>query len=88
MGGVLLLPLLGWVMGSFPDPLQRPRKNEHDLEALEESAILLTISWPHAAEIEMIDLLDARRRSTFGLFLTPHLYLSNQRDYFQKAVQY
>ena len=24
----------------------------HDLEALEESAILLTISWPHAAEIE------------------------------------
>ena len=52
MGGVLLLPLLGWVMRSFPDPLQRPRKNEHDLEALEESAILLTISWPHAAEIE------------------------------------
>ena len=25
---------------------------EHDLEALEESAILLTISWPHAAEVE------------------------------------
>ena len=28
------------------------RALEHDLEALEESAILLTISWPHAAEIE------------------------------------
>ena len=28
------------------------RTLEHDLEALEESAILLTISWPHAAEIE------------------------------------
>jgi quercetin dioxygenase-like cupin family protein len=27
------------------------RSLEHDLEALEESAILLTISWPHAAEI-------------------------------------
>ena len=24
----------------------------HDLEALEESAILLTISWPHAAQTE------------------------------------
>ena len=24
----------------------------HDLEALEESAILLTISWPHTAESE------------------------------------
>ena len=28
------------------------RALEHDLVALEESAILLTISWPHAAEIE------------------------------------
>ena len=28
------------------------RALEHDLEALEESAILLTISWPHAPEIE------------------------------------
>jgi quercetin dioxygenase-like cupin family protein len=28
------------------------RALEHDLEALEESAILLTISWPHAAEIK------------------------------------
>jgi quercetin dioxygenase-like cupin family protein len=28
------------------------RALEHSLEALEESAILLTISWPHAAEIE------------------------------------
>jgi quercetin dioxygenase-like cupin family protein len=28
------------------------RSLEHDLEALEESAILLTISWPHAREIE------------------------------------
>ena len=28
------------------------RALEHDLEALEESAILLTISWPHAVEIE------------------------------------
>jgi quercetin dioxygenase-like cupin family protein len=28
------------------------RALEHDLEALEESAILLTISWPHAEEIE------------------------------------
>jgi quercetin dioxygenase-like cupin family protein len=28
------------------------RTLEHDLEALEESAILLTVSWPHAAEIE------------------------------------
>jgi quercetin dioxygenase-like cupin family protein len=27
------------------------RALEHDLEAVEESAILLTISWPHAAEI-------------------------------------
>lgn len=27
------------------------RALEHDLEALEESAILLTISWPHAAEV-------------------------------------
>jgi quercetin dioxygenase-like cupin family protein len=27
------------------------RALEHDLEALEESAILLTISWPHRAEI-------------------------------------
>jgi hypothetical protein len=27
------------------------RALEHDLVALEESAILLTISWPHAAEI-------------------------------------
>lgn len=27
------------------------RALEHDLEALEESAILLTISWPHAVEI-------------------------------------
>ena len=27
------------------------RALEHDLEALEESAILLTISWPHATEI-------------------------------------
>jgi quercetin dioxygenase-like cupin family protein len=27
------------------------RALEHDLEALEESAILLTISWPHAAEM-------------------------------------
>ncbi len=27
------------------------RALEHDLEALEESAILLTISWPHSAEI-------------------------------------
>ena len=27
------------------------RALEHDLEALEESAILLTISWPHGAEI-------------------------------------
>ena len=28
------------------------RALEHQLEALEESAILLTISWPHAPEIE------------------------------------
>jgi len=28
------------------------RALEHDLEALEESAILLTISWPHAPEIQ------------------------------------
>ncbi len=28
------------------------RALDHDLEALEESAILLTISWPHAAEID------------------------------------
>lgn len=28
------------------------RALEHDLQALEESAILLTISWPHASEIE------------------------------------
>jgi quercetin dioxygenase-like cupin family protein len=28
------------------------RALEHDLQALEESAILLTISWPHAPEIE------------------------------------
>ena len=28
------------------------RAIKHDLEALEESAILLTISWPHAPEIE------------------------------------
>lgn len=28
------------------------RAIEHDLEALEESAILLTISWPHAPELE------------------------------------
>ena len=28
------------------------RALEHDLEALEESAVLLTISWPHAVEIE------------------------------------
>ena len=28
------------------------RALEHDLEALEDSAILLTISWPHAAESE------------------------------------
>lgn len=28
------------------------RALEHDLEALEESVILLTISWPHAAEIK------------------------------------
>ncbi len=28
------------------------RAIEHDLEALEESAILRTISWPHAAETE------------------------------------
>jgi len=28
------------------------RAIEHDLEALEESAILLTISWPHAAATE------------------------------------
>jgi quercetin dioxygenase-like cupin family protein len=28
------------------------RALEHELEALEESAILLTISWPHAAEVE------------------------------------
>ncbi len=28
------------------------RDLEHELEALEESAILLTISWPHAEEIE------------------------------------
>jgi quercetin dioxygenase-like cupin family protein len=28
------------------------RALEHDLEALEESAILLTISWPHAEETE------------------------------------
>ena len=28
------------------------RALDHDLEALEESAILLTISWPHAVEIE------------------------------------
>jgi hypothetical protein len=28
------------------------RTLEHDLQALEESAILLTISWPHASEIE------------------------------------
>ena len=28
------------------------RALEHDLEALEESAILLTISWPHTPEIE------------------------------------
>lgn len=28
------------------------RAVEHDLEALEESAILLTVSWPHAPEIE------------------------------------
>ena len=28
------------------------RALEHDLEALEESAVLLTISWPHAAEID------------------------------------
>jgi quercetin dioxygenase-like cupin family protein len=27
------------------------RALEHDLEALEESAIMLTISWPHGAEI-------------------------------------
>jgi quercetin dioxygenase-like cupin family protein len=27
------------------------RALEHDMEALEESAVLLTISWPHAAEI-------------------------------------
>jgi len=28
------------------------RALEHDVQALEESAILLTISWPHASEIE------------------------------------
>jgi quercetin dioxygenase-like cupin family protein len=28
------------------------RALEHDLEALEESAILLTISWPHGTEID------------------------------------
>lgn len=28
------------------------RAVEHDLEAIEESTILLTISWPHAAESE------------------------------------
>lgn len=28
------------------------RALEHDLEALEESAILMTISWPHASETE------------------------------------
>ena len=28
------------------------RALEHELEALEESAILLTISWPHAAEVQ------------------------------------
>jgi quercetin dioxygenase-like cupin family protein len=28
------------------------RAVEHDLEAVEESAILLTISWPHAREME------------------------------------
>ena len=28
------------------------RALEHDVEALEESAILLTISWPHAAGVE------------------------------------
>jgi quercetin dioxygenase-like cupin family protein len=27
------------------------RTLQHDLEALEDSAILLTISWPHAAEV-------------------------------------
>jgi len=31
------------------------RALEHDLEALEESAILLTISWPHAPELSNAD---------------------------------